>query len=136
MTMTDYAKALGAAFLIMVLNVAISYLAVAVYSYVINPGHDTAYYESVAMPIILGSAILAGLVLFFISGYFFTKRKPERNAMHFAVAIWVGYVLIEALSIAAAGTDGAELKSMTVILGTSLITKLIAIIAGVKLAAR
>ena len=133
---TDIAKALGVAVLIMVINVAISYLAVAVYAYVINPGHDAAFYESAAEPIIIGSAILAGLVLFFIAGYFFTKRKPERNAIKFAVAIWVGYFLIEAITLGAVGTDVRELMSMLGVLGTSLITKLIAVIAGAKLVAR
>lgn len=129
-------KAIAAALAIMIVNMAISYLAVAVYSYLINPGHDTAFYEEAAESIILWSAVLAGLVLFFIAGYIFAKRRPDRNAVKFGVFIWGGYFLIEIVSITAVGIDADDLLPMFGIVSLSLITKLGAIIAGAKLGAR
>lgn len=128
----DLAKALGAAIIIMVVNVALSFVVVAIYSYLINPGHDEAYYQAAAEWLVPASAVVAGFFLFLGAGYLFAKRKQERNAALFALAIWGGYVLIEFITLV--GMD--SLTSMIGIISASLGTKLVAVVAGAKLGAR
>jgi len=129
----DIVKSIGAAVAIMVLNVIISIVAVAGYSYVINPGLEAAHYEAVSQTIIYWSANVVGFFLFLGAGYIFAKRKPKRNAVKFAVLIWASYFVIEFITIAGSGIDSVKLKSMTGVLAISLVTKLFAAIAGAKL---
>lgn len=66
--MKDYLffKLLGMAFLTMVILVIISFLEVAVYSYLVNPGHEMPVYEAHAQftaPYISG---IFGFIVFFL----------------------------------------------------------------------
>lgn len=126
----DLAKALAAAIVIMAINVAMSFVAVAVYAYLINPGHEDAYYEAATQQIVTGSAIVVGMLLFFGAGYIFAKRRPERNAVAFAIAIWVGYVALEIVILSGAGALGAAVG----IISFSMLTKLAAVVVGAKIA--
>ncbi len=129
----DALKALVVAIVVMAINVAISYVVIAVYAYVINPGHEDAYYEAQVPVIAPWSSVVAGVFLFFGAAYLFAKRRPERNALWFAVAIWVGYLLVEFAILAGVG---ASLIEMFPILALSLGTKLAAAILGAKAATR
>ena len=122
----DIVKAFGLAIGVMALNVAISYVAVAVYAYLIEPGHDNAFYEAAAQDIAPWSSVIAGVFLFFGVSYLFAKRRPERNAVYFAVAIWAGYLLVEFVILAGVGTLGSALG----LVSFSLVTKLIAAVGG------
>ncbi len=128
----DIIKALVAAIVIMVVNVAISYVVVAIYAYLINPGHENAFYEAAAQDIAPWSSVVAGGFLFFGAGYLCAKRRPDRDAVLFAAAIWTGYLIVEFIILSGAGA----LTSMIGIVSLSLGTKLIAAIAGAKLGTR
>ncbi len=118
--------------MIMAVNVAISYVAVAVYAYLINPGHENAYYEAATQEIVTWSAIVAGMFLFFGASLFFAKRRPERNAFLFAGAIWTGYLLLEFIILTSVGALG----SVFGIVSLSMFTKLAAAIVGAKVGVR
>ena len=125
----DVAKAFVAAIVIMAANVAISYVVVAVYAYVIEPGHPNEFYEAAAQEIAPWSSVIAGVFLFFGAGYLFARRRPERNAVFFAAAIWASYLVIEFIILAGVGALGSAFG----IVSLSLVTKLIAAILGARM---
>lgn len=59
MNALDFVKAFGVALLLMVLNVTASFGVVAVYAYLIEPGHEAAYYETAAQSIAPWSSVFA-----------------------------------------------------------------------------
>jgi hypothetical protein len=103
MTAIDYLKALGVALLLMVLNVAVSFVVMAVYGYLIDPGHEASYYESAAQRIAPWSSVFAGAVLFFAAAWLFGIRKPARPALVFALTFTLIYTLIDLGIVVAAG---------------------------------
>lgn len=129
MTVIDFAKALGVALLLMVLNVAVSFGVMWVYGHFINPGHEQAFYEMEAQRIAPWSSVVAGVFLFFGAGWVFAKRRPARNALAFAAAFVVLYALIDVGIIAAVG----GLAAMGVIVALSMVSKSIAALAGAAL---
>ena len=124
----DYLKALATAVVIVMVNVAISYGVMAVYSHMIDPGHELAYYEAAAQRIAPWSSIVFGPILFFFASYFFAKRRPERSAVGFALAIFAAYALIEVIVMTSAG----KLIEMFAIVALSMTTKLVGGLLGAK----
>jgi hypothetical protein len=125
----DYAKAVGVALLLLVLNVLLSIPVILFYSLVIDPGHPREYYDKAALKIAPWCSHLTGTALFFIAGYFLTKRKPERNGLSFAVAFTALYALIDAATVGFAGILSVEF-------GLSMLAKLAAALGGALLAMR
>lgn len=103
MTGLDYVKAFAVALLLMVLNVAVSFGVMAVYAYLIDPGHAADYYEAAAQRIAPWSSVVAGPVLFFAAAWFFGARKPARPALTFALTFTAIYTLIDVSIMVAAG---------------------------------
>ena len=81
MTAADFGKAAGVALAIMIVNVAISFGVVAVYSIAVDPGHDQAYYEAAAQWIAPLSSIAFGWILFLCAS-FVLARKPSHFSHH------------------------------------------------------
>ena len=129
---TDIPKANGVALVILVVNVAISFPVVAVYAYVIEPGHDAAFYEASAQRIAPWSSVVAGVFLFFGALYWLTRRRPERHAVGFALAVSLAYAVVDLAIVAGAGS----LPSIAGIVALSLATKFAAAIAGASVAGR
>jgi hypothetical protein len=132
MTAIDYAKAFGVALLLMVLNVAVSFVVMAVYGYLIDPGHDASYYESAAQRIAPWSSVFAGALLFFAAAWLFGMRKPARPAFTFALIFTAIYTLIDLSIIAAVGA----LASMGYIVAISIAAKFAAAFLGASMARR
>jgi hypothetical protein len=130
-TAVDFAKAFALAFGILVVNVAISFGVVAVYSTWVEPGHDQAYYEAAAQWIAPWSSIAFGWLLFFIACHFFSRR-PERNALAFAIAVFLAYAAVDLGILFAAGAAATLLP----IVALSLASKLVGAIGGVWMAGR
>lgn len=126
----DFLKALGVALLILVLNVAISFGVMWVYGNFIEIGHPPSFYQEAAQRIAPWSSLIAGAVLFFLAGWEFAKRKPERNGLVFAAAVAAIYVAVDVAIIAAAGA----LTALGAIVWASMITKMIAALAGAYMA--
>lgn len=122
MSGTDYAKALGVAVFLMVLNVSIAYGVVAVYAYLIEPGHEQAFYEAAAQRIAPWSSIFAGIPLFYFASRFLARRAPHRNGATFGLAMAGGYAVVDIAILASA----AALPAMLGFFAASIASKAIA----------
>src|SRR5687768_9797745 len=100
-------KLIGLAILAMAVLVAISFIEVAIYSYLINPGHDDAFYEAHAnasAPYISG---IFGFIVFFLVARYW-KKKGYENAFRLAMLFPLIYVLIDVVILFAAGVDWSD----------------------------
>jgi len=118
MTFGRVAALAGLALGVMVVNVLVSILYMVVYSYVIDPGHDKAYYEAhvkIAAPY---SSIAAGIPLFFVVGWW-VGMQP-------ALIVWLIYTVIDVAAIAASGPT----LRICALVAVSVLTKLVATYLG------
>ena len=83
MTLGRIAALTGLALGVIVLNVVISILYMVVYSYVIDPGHDKAYYEAHVQIAAPYCSLVAGIPLFLLVGWWVGMRP--------AIVVWVIY---------------------------------------------
>jgi hypothetical protein len=132
MTLLDFLKALGVAVLLMVLNVAIAFGVMAIYSTFIAPGHDVAFYESAAQRIAPWSSIFVGAALFFLAMLWLAWRRQGRNGYLFAFAVVAIYAAIDLSAILAAGA----LTGFGAIVAASMLSKLAAAELGAWLGRR
>lgn len=91
----DYGKALAVALGLIILNFAIGFGAVFVYSIAIEPGHDQAFYRAAALRIVPWAVGIVAPLLFLGAGYLFAIRKPERSGLAFAAAFSALYILLD-----------------------------------------
>jgi len=100
-------KLIGLAMLTMITLVFISFLEVAVYSYLINPGQDAAVYDAHALssaPYISG---IFGFIIFFLVVRYWKKKKyPNLTTLVFLFPLI--YVLLDLIIVTAAGVRWAE----------------------------
>lgn len=132
MTAIDYVKAFGVALLLMLLNVAASFVVMAVYGYLIDPGHEPEYYQAAAERIAPWSSVFAGALLFFGAAWLFGARKPARPAVAFALTFALIYTLIDLAIIAAAGA----FASIGYIVALSIGAKFAAAFLGARMVRR
>lgn len=125
MNLFDFAKALGVALLLMALNVAVAFGAVAVFSFLIEPGHEPVFYDTAARTIAPLSIIFAGAVLFFVGGLWFSWRRAGRNGFAFATAFAFIYAAIEIAIIASVGWLPAISRLVAVSMFSKLATALL-----------
>jgi hypothetical protein len=95
MTLGRVAALAGLALGVMAVNVAVSILYMVVYSYAIDPGHEKAYYDAhvkIAAPY---CAIVAGIPLMFLVGWWVGMRP--------ALLVWLVYTLVSLATLAASG---------------------------------
>ena len=111
---------------VMIVNVLISVLYVFVYAYLIDPGHDQAYYEAHAQVAAPYSSIIAGIPLMFLAGRWIGSKFPKGNSVKAALAVWLVYFLIDFAVIAAAGA----LAEIALLFTISFVTKLAAAYLG------
>lgn len=100
-------KLIGLAILTMITLVIISFLEVAVYSYLINPGQDQSVYEAhanISAPYISG--IFGFIVFFLVTRYW--KKKEYTNVLKLAILYPLIYVLLDIIIITAAGVNWAD----------------------------
>lgn len=76
-----------------VTNVAASVLWVAVYSNLINPGHDAAFYQDHAQWAAPWSSVLAGAVLVYLAARWVARRWESAFAMTAALSLWLAYAV-------------------------------------------
>lgn len=125
MSFVDVLKAVGLAVGILIVNVAISFGAVAVYSLFVDPGHDAAFYEAAAQRIAPLSSIAFGWLLFF-GAIVILSRKAGRDALWFALAAFAAYAAIDLSIIGAVG----QLAVLGPTIALSLASKLVGAIGG------
>ena len=118
MTLGRMAALAGLALGVMAVNVALSILYMVVYSHVIDPGHEKAYYEAhvrIAAPY---CSIAAGIPLMFLVGWWMGMRP--------AVFVWLVYAVVDVAALAGSGLTGR----MGALVAVSLITKLVSAYLG------
>ncbi|MGZ5244468.1 MAG: hypothetical protein ACXWDO_09805 [Bacteroidia bacterium] len=111
-------KLIGLAILTMAVLVAISFIEVAIYAYLVNPGHDQAFYDAhaqVSAPYISG--IFGFIVFFLVSRYW--KKKGYENAFRLAMLFPLIYVLIDVVILFAAGVNWADFILIFIIANTA-----------------
>lgn len=111
---------------VMILNVLISVLYVAFYSYLLDPGHDAAYYQEYAQASAPYSSIVAGIPLMFLAGRWIGNKFPKQNSVKAALSVWLVYFLIDLTVIAAAGA----LAGIAILFIISFVTKFAAAYFG------
>ena len=117
---------IGAAVLILVVNVGLSILYMVVYSYLINPGHDERFYQEhvkIAAPY---CSIFFGIPLFYFVCRWIGGQWEKASAVKSAIGIWLVYALIDATILISSGLTLSMAGLMTI----SLMTKLIAAYFG------
>ena len=95
-------KLIGLAILTMITLVVISFLEVAIYSYVINPGHEASFYEAhaqITAPYISG---IFGFIVFFLITRNW-KKKGYPNLFTLAILFPLTYVLLDIVVLLLAG---------------------------------
>jgi hypothetical protein len=120
MTFGRVAALIGLALGVMAANIAVSILYMVVYSYVIDPGHDKAYYEAhvkIAAPY---CSIVAGIPLMFFVGRW-VDMQP-------AMIVWAVYTVIDVAVFAASGPT----LRMGAFVAVSLLTKLVSAYLGAR----
>jgi len=122
MTLGRVAALTGLAVGVMVVNVAITILYMIVYSYLIDPGHEKAYYEAHVQIAAPYCSIVAGIPLMFLVGSWVGMRP--------AMIVWLVYTLID---VAAFAVSGPTLRSGALV-AVSLLTKLMAVYLGARVA--
>ncbi len=111
---------------VMIVNVLISVLYVVVYSILIDPGHDEAYYQAHAQMAAPYSSIIAGMLLIFLAGRWIGGKFPKGNSVKAALLVWLIYFTIDLTIVAAAGA----LTQIAVLFAISFVTKFAAAYLG------
>jgi len=100
-------KLIGLVLLTMITLVSISFLEVAVYSYLINPGQEQSVYEAHAnssAPYISG---IFGFIVFFLVARYW-KKKNYPNAFKLALLFPLCYALLDSILITAVGANWSD----------------------------
>jgi hypothetical protein len=131
MNFVDVLKAAGLAVVILIVNVAISFGAVAIYAMYIDPGQNAAYYQTAAQWIAPLSSIAFGWLLFF-GAIVILSGKSDRDALRFALAAFGVYAMVDLSVIGAVG----QLVELGPTIAVSLASKLVGAVGGVWAARR
>jgi len=105
MTLADYLKAIGVALASIVITIIASFPMVAFYAYFIEPGHPQEFYMEAAQWIAPWSSYILGPIVFFGLNYWLAKRSPERDAMLFAIASIIFYLIVDLSIVPIMGGD-------------------------------
>ena len=116
----------GAALLVMVANIAATFLYMVVYSYLIDPGHDQAYYQQHVERAAPYCSIAAGIPLMFLAGWWVAGWWEAAFAVKAALIVWLAYALIDTAIVVASGLT----PKLALLVAISLVTKLAAAYAG------
>src|SRR5262249_54199300 len=121
-----FLRIIGATLLVLVSNVLVSILYIAVYSYLINPGHPEQFYRDYAQVAAPYSSIIAGFPIMYFVCRWLSRRWAAKTALRAALLVWLTYMLIDMTVLLLAGTTARVWLLATV----SQITKLAAAYLG------
>ena len=117
---------MGVALLVLIANVAASFLYMVVYSHVIDRGHHEQYYRDhikVAAPF---CSVVAGIPLMFLAGWWVGGWWEGSFAVRAALTVWLAYVLVDIAVLVAAGLS----TKVAILFAVSFLTKLAAVYWG------
>lgn len=132
MNFAEYAKALGVAVFVLVLTLAASFPMVAVYAYLIEPGHPPEFYSEAANWIAPWSSYILGPIAFFGCNYWLLKTGRVRFPLRFAAAT-IGFYLFIDLGMFPILIDIPLSSFFTAAILLSLVVKIIAALWGANL---
>lgn len=127
-----FARLAGVALLVMVANVLCTVLYMVAYGYLINPGHDDAFYQAHVQIAAPYCSIVAGIPLMFLAGWWVAGWKANRSSIIMALTVWGVYATLDGAILVASGASSTVLPLFT----ASFVTKLLAIWAGAALHSR
>lgn len=93
MNFAESLRALGVAVFVLVFTMAASFPMVAVYAYLIEPGHPPEFYTEAANWIAPWSSHILGPIAFFACNYWLVKTGRARFPLRFA-ALTIGFYLL------------------------------------------
>ncbi|MBK7427326.1 MAG: hypothetical protein IPI60_10030 [Saprospiraceae bacterium] len=96
-------KLIGLAILVMIFLILISFLEVAIYSYVINPGQEASVYEDHALSSAPYISCIFGFIFFFLIARHW-KKKGYSNVAKLIFLFPLTYILMDIMIIVVAGT--------------------------------
>jgi hypothetical protein len=129
----DYLKALGVGVGVLALNLLVTTLVITAYALLVEPGRPQEHYTAMAPQIGAWSGPLGGMVLMFLAGGFFARRRPLRNGVVFIAVAWGFYLALDAaLGVAAGGSAAILTLNFALSLGGALLAGL----AGAMLSRR
>ncbi len=134
MNALDSLRALAVGVTVFLGTLLLSIPMVAFYAYVIEPGHPEEFYKAAAQWIAPWSSHIAGPILFFWLNLRGAVRRPHRNAVAFAGATIVGYLLVDLAAVPIFGLAWSTVITPTFVV--SLAIKAAAAFAGATLGAR
>ncbi len=121
--------ALPAAIIAGVANVTLFFLFMVLYGYVINPGHEDAFYQEAANRFGPYASIIGGMPVFFVTGLVL-RRFLGTRALKVGIAAWCIYFALDMAIILAAAAD--EFVSLLPLIVVSFATKFAAIYFGAR----
>ena len=124
MTIGRVAALAGLALGVMAVNIVISILYMVVYGYVINPGHEKAYYDAHVQIAAPYCSIVAGIPLMLLVGWWVGMRP--------ALLVWLVYTLVTLATLAA---SGPTLRSGAFV-AVSVLTQLVSACLGALAASK
>lgn len=127
----DYLRAALVGVGVLVVTLLASIPMVAVYAHFINPGQPQAVYDAAALRIAPWSSHVIGPLLFLWWNYRGAMRRPGRNAIAFAGASVVCFVLADVASVVPVGLTIASALTRTFFL--SLCVKTAGALLGARL---
>jgi len=132
MRLRDLAILPATTIVVMILNIAVSFGVVWIYSTFVNPGHLASYYEAFAQEAAPVSSVVAGIPLMIGAGYLVARGRPRRTALISGAVVAALYVLIDAAIIASVDAPAGIWAWSAV----SYVTKIVAALSGAILGER
>lgn len=124
-------RIVGAALLAMFLNVLAFVLWMAIYGYLINPGHPEAFYQARAQEMGPYGSIVTGIPIFFLISYLLTRKREVGFAFTAAFLFWLLYAIVDVSILLLSGWGNV---TFTILVFVSMATKLCASLFGASLA--
>lgn len=125
----DFAKALGIAAAVFILDLLLAIGLVYLWFRFMVPGHSHAYYQKESVRLALLSTRVVGTALIFCACWWSARRNPQRHALAFALTLVICYALID-------GATAAFKGFFSVPFGITMLLKLAAAIAGALVAVK
>lgn len=117
----DYLKAAGVGLLAMTLNLAASVPVVLAWRFLVIPGRPGSAYGDLPQQVAPWSSHILGPVIFLALVWLFSRRRPQRNAWIFALAVWAAYAVFDLASVSmATGREALMSPVLLLSLGAKL----------------
>ncbi len=130
MTIGRLAWIIGAAVLVLVINVVVSLIVIETNVFLINPGRDDAYYQEYAETVAPYSSIIAGVPLMFLMCRRVGGWWEADFAIKAAILVWLVYAVIDVLVLLGAVMSVGVPTRMIVLTAISVTTKFAAAYFG------